>query len=942
MLAEFMKSKFTLLSAVVSVIGTGALTLAATIAAFKEKPQISVNAVTLPDGCVSASLKSTQNINLNDTSEENIRSYYSSLNSLPSSERQGTNLLKNLKPILYNMKYYSYDTVWKIYEITDRDWNLSPASGTAYGSYNSGTNIINNYSFGSKDNKKNNPFVRPLYRNPGVEEGYINIWGAHTGNNNNNINREHVWCQSRGFKAGSGASGPAGTDVHHLICGDGRVNMQEHNNNPYGNVGSVSMDASNIYTWLSGNKNGSPKHTSPQDQSTVVFEPQDCDKGDIARAIFYMAARYNNWSGNETITQFEPNLIVTDYATSNGDSVISSASTPVAMGILSDLLQWHQLDPVDEYEIHRNNLIYENFQMNRNPFIDFPEWVDYIWGKPVLNGEKTEIISYDNTPTGYATPSTDPCYDYKEQGETTSETSSEESSSSQSPSSSEEITGNVDVLDRAFTGVTNTTYTSWSGKKGSATSAVYAGNSAGGYSAIQLRSDKSTAGIISTNTGGQIKSVTVAWNSNTASGRTLDIYGKNSAYSAPSDLYNESTRGTLLGSIVNGTSTAITVDGDYSFIGIRSRKDALYCDEIQIEYKDEAAPVPTSITATTLRSFDIGDTITKSDIVVKDDLGNTINDYEFTPYQFTYEDAPSGGEIQNKEFNISYNELSTTLSIPVQRMPYEVIDDIHYELNATSGSFDGVAGTEGTPAESNSLVLDEDYNLVATQSYKFTSNQINYLSFKTSYRDTLEGKSYFGSDSIIYNETAFFTPIKEVSYALASSPTTNPIIEYSHDTSSWSTINDGYCYYFKIRCEGLFRGYINFSEISITLYGEETPANLINYIMFEDTVNQCLEKFDLAVFYFNLLDTTNRTLFMTNNSYQYLAARTRLLSWAEANQKTIQYINGDYIVTNNSYRGLPAVQAAYESSSKYLLILVGISAATGVGIFVAKHRKNEE
>ena len=64
-------------------------------------------------------------INLNDTSASNIRSYYSSLNNLSTSERQGTNLLKNLKTILKNgQKYYSYDSgsaVWQMYEITDRD-----------------------------------------------------------------------------------------------------------------------------------------------------------------------------------------------------------------------------------------------------------------------------------------------------------------------------------------------------------------------------------------------------------------------------------------------------------------------------------------------------------------------------------------------------------------------------------------------------------------------------------------------------------------------------------------------------------------------------------------------------------------------------------------------------------------------------------------------------
>lgn len=337
-------------------------------------------------GPVSSSLSSKMNIDLNDNSETDIRSYYSSLNSLSASERTGTNLLKNLKPILQNFNYYSYDAVWKIYEITDREWSLSPASETTYGTYNASTRIISNYEFGSSSsNGKNNPYVHTLYRNRDddgvtVESGRIREWGDHT--QNGGTNREHVWCQSRGFKADSGAEGPAGTDIHHLLSGDGYVNGKPHNNNPYGYVdpANIQIDSKATYAYCEGNLAGKPLHAHPADESTVVFEPQDSDKGDIARACFYMVACYNNLSGTDTITQFNPNLTLVDYATSNGASAISSSDKAVGMGILSDLLEWHKLDPVDEYEIHRNNLIYNNFQHNRNPFIDFPEWVDLVWG----------------------------------------------------------------------------------------------------------------------------------------------------------------------------------------------------------------------------------------------------------------------------------------------------------------------------------------------------------------------------------------------------------------------------------------------------------------------------------------------------------------------------------------------------------------------------------
>lgn len=335
-------------------------------------------------------LLSKQDIDLSDSTDSEIRNYYSSLNSLGDSEKQGTNILKNLKPILQNFTYYSYDTCWKIYEITDREWSLSPASETTYGTYDEANNKLLDYQYGSNaSNGRNNPYLHDLYKNRDengvtLEAGRLRAWEQH-GKTAGGTDREHVWCQSRGFKASSGAEGPAGTDVHHLMAGDSRTNQSLHNNNPYGNVDTTKTytDGTKYLPYIAGNMLGSAKKTSSQDQSDVVFEPQDCDKGDIARAIFYMAACYNNLSGTDTITQFNPNLTIVDYATSNGASEDSDATHPVAMGILSDLLEWNKLDPVDEYEIHRNNLIYKNYQHNRNPFIDFPQWADYVWGESV-------------------------------------------------------------------------------------------------------------------------------------------------------------------------------------------------------------------------------------------------------------------------------------------------------------------------------------------------------------------------------------------------------------------------------------------------------------------------------------------------------------------------------------------------------------------------------
>ena len=338
-----------------------------------------------PTPTYSSSLPSL--ITLNDTSEANIRAYYSDLKSLDAEERRGENLLKHLKPILQDFTYYSYDNVWKIYEITDREWTLSPASEDVYGGYDSGTNSYANYLYSSSNSStKNNPYVHTLYRNRDedgitISSGRIREWGDHS--QTGGTNREHVWCQSRGFKASNGAEGPAGTDIHHLMSGDGYVNGKPHNNNPYGYVDptKITIDSASSYAYCAGNLAGKPLHPHSSDEATTVFEPQDSDKGDIARACFYMVACYNNLANESgVISQYNPNLTLADYATSNGSAEASSDAHPVAMGILSDLLQWHRLDPVDEFEIHRNNLIYENYQHNRNPFIDFPQWVDLIWG----------------------------------------------------------------------------------------------------------------------------------------------------------------------------------------------------------------------------------------------------------------------------------------------------------------------------------------------------------------------------------------------------------------------------------------------------------------------------------------------------------------------------------------------------------------------------------
>jgi endonuclease I len=162
------------------------------------------------------------------------------------------------------------------------------------------------------------------------------------GGGTENWNREHVWAKSHGDFGE--ATGP-GTDVHHLRPEDVRVNSMR---------GNLDFD-----------EGGSPVDgCAGCFRDSDSFEPRDEVKGDVARMVFYMAVRYE---GTDGWPDLEPN-----ETTGNG-------SAP-AIGRLSVLLEWNAEDPPDAFEEHRNDVIYEEVQGNRNPFIDHPEWADSIFG----------------------------------------------------------------------------------------------------------------------------------------------------------------------------------------------------------------------------------------------------------------------------------------------------------------------------------------------------------------------------------------------------------------------------------------------------------------------------------------------------------------------------------------------------------------------------------
>ncbi len=166
-------------------------------------------------------------------------------------------------------------------------------------------------------------------------------------------NREHVWAKSHG---GFGTTAPAGTDAHHIRPADVQVNSLR---------GHLDFDMG-----------GSPVSGAPgcyKDDDS--FEPRDAVKGDVARMILYMAVRYEGDNG-------EPDLEVVDY--------VNTYPQP-KHGKLSTLLEWNAQDPPDDFERQRNDVIYYDYQHNRNPFIDHPEYVASIWGGPNSINDNPEL-----------------------------------------------------------------------------------------------------------------------------------------------------------------------------------------------------------------------------------------------------------------------------------------------------------------------------------------------------------------------------------------------------------------------------------------------------------------------------------------------------------------------------------------------------------------------
>ena len=204
-------------------------------------------------------------------------------------------------------------------------------------------------AFWSTDNKGNG-IVWDMYSdNPNGTPPYIYYLGEDQCGNYSGegdcYNREHSWPSSW-F---NDQTTPR-TDLHHIFPTDGYVNNRR-GNYAFGEVRSASWTSRN------GSKLG---YCKTPGFTGMVFEPIDEYKGDFARAIMYMSVRYysedGSWGSSDMTTKSE-----------------------IKSWAIDMLLRWNELDPVSAKEKERNEAIYNDYQHNRNPFVDHPEYARMIW-----------------------------------------------------------------------------------------------------------------------------------------------------------------------------------------------------------------------------------------------------------------------------------------------------------------------------------------------------------------------------------------------------------------------------------------------------------------------------------------------------------------------------------------------------------------------------------
>ncbi len=235
------------------------------------------------------------------------------------------------------------------------------------------------YDDSGKNMKQTQVDYDPSNPNTRLIDFYTHASMANPWNSGNLYNREHVWCQS--LSNGLWGDTLGGADMHHIRPTFKSVNSSR-NNRYYSEFDSSISATSKTYTYEG------KKYDYGFTYGADYFEPIDKVKGDVARIVLYIFTHYNSpqylkINNLNTSTTNIGNVVSNDKGSGNlpiTNLIQFVNKTNNKENAFDMLVRWNQLDPVDQFEINRNNGVYA-IQGNRNPFIDYPEYVDAIWGE---------------------------------------------------------------------------------------------------------------------------------------------------------------------------------------------------------------------------------------------------------------------------------------------------------------------------------------------------------------------------------------------------------------------------------------------------------------------------------------------------------------------------------------------------------------------------------
>lgn len=258
-----------------------------------------------------------------------------------------------------NDSYYSLLNPSSTSFITDLQTRIrSPYTKISYDNFDE-TNVAN---FASRDTTGGQRVVTCVYSGQNYVYSTPFAWGE--------FSREHTWCHSW-MPTYPSKTGDEYSDQHHLFPTNQNNANGVRNNHPLGEVTTITSSyLSCLYGKNSSNQN--------------VFEPKEGHKGDAARALLYMCVKYNGVNGNDWT-----------FNTLNTSKLPALGEAPQD---LATLIQWHLQDPPDKWEVERNDYI-ESIQKNRNPFVDHPEYVNYI----NFNNLSKSSPSYATEPSNFPT-----------------------------------------------------------------------------------------------------------------------------------------------------------------------------------------------------------------------------------------------------------------------------------------------------------------------------------------------------------------------------------------------------------------------------------------------------------------------------------------------------------------------------------------------------------